>query len=105
VGPRHSKAEILDGALAAALEDGLSQLTFGRLAKRLGMSDRTIVYYFPSKEDLVGEVILAMGAQPLDELSASIKDKVVAVHVIGDALEPQRVLQATASAAEVARQI
>ena len=63
MGPRHSKAEILDGALAAALEDGLSQLTFGRLAKRLGMSDRTIVYYFPSKEDLVGEVILAMGVQ------------------------------------------
>jgi NAD(H)-dependent 7beta-hydroxy-3-oxo-delta4-cholenoic acid oxidoreductase len=50
-------------------------------------------------------VILAMGARPLDELSASIKDKVDEVHVIGDAREPQRVLQATASAAEVARQI
>jgi len=53
----------------------------------------------------VENVILAMGARPLDELSASIKDKVGEVHVIGDAQEPQRVLQATASAAEVARQI
>jgi AcrR family transcriptional regulator len=53
----------LGGALAAALDDGLSQLTFGRLAKRLGISDRIIVYYFPSKDDLVSEVIVAMGSQ------------------------------------------
>jgi NADPH-dependent 2,4-dienoyl-CoA reductase/sulfur reductase-like enzyme len=50
-------------------------------------------------------VILAMGARALDELSASIKDKVDEVHVIGDAQEPQRVLQATAAAAEVGRKI
>ncbi len=50
-------------------------------------------------------VILAMGARALDELSASIKDKVDEVHVIGDAKEPQRVLQATAAAAEVGRKI
>lgn len=53
----------MEGALAAALVDGLSQLTFGRLAKRLGISDRIIVYYFPSKDDLVSEVIMAMGLQ------------------------------------------
>lgn len=53
----------MGGALAAALDDGLSQLTFGRLAKRLGISDRIIVYYFPSKDDLVSEVIVAMGSQ------------------------------------------
>jgi len=63
--------EILDGALEAALDDGLSQLTFGRLAKRLGISDRTIVYYFPSKEDLVGEVIMAMGLQLQEALAAA----------------------------------
>lgn len=62
---------MLDGALAAALDDGLSQLTFGRLAKRLGISDRTIVYYFPTKEDLVGEVILAMGLQLQDAIAAA----------------------------------
>lgn len=61
MGHRHTKAEILDGALAAAIDDGLSQLTFGRLAKRLGISDRIIVYYFPSKDDLISEVVVSMG--------------------------------------------
>jgi AcrR family transcriptional regulator len=63
MGHKHTKAEILDGALAAAFEDGLSQLTFGRVAKRLGISDRIVVYYFPTKDDLIGEVLFAMGAQ------------------------------------------
>jgi AcrR family transcriptional regulator len=63
MGHKHTKDEILEGALAAASDEGLSQLTFGRLAKRLGISDRVVVYYFPSKDALVGEVLSAMGAQ------------------------------------------
>lgn len=61
MGHRHTKSEILDGALAAAIDDGISQLTFGRLAKRLGIADRTVVYYFPTKDDLIGEVLVALG--------------------------------------------
>ena len=53
----------------------------------------------------VEHVILAMGARPLDSLSAEIKDDVAEVHVIGDAKEPLRVLEATATAAEIARKI
>ena len=71
MGHRHTKAEILEGGLAAALEDGLSQLTFGRLAKRLGINDRTIVYYFPTKDDLVSEVIVSMGMQLQGTLAAA----------------------------------
>jgi AcrR family transcriptional regulator len=63
MGHKHTKEEILEGALAAAVDDGLSQLTFGRLAKRLGINDRTIVYYFPSKDELVSEVLMSMGMQ------------------------------------------
>jgi AcrR family transcriptional regulator len=63
MGYRHTKVEILDGALAVAFDDGLSQLTYGRVAKRIGISDRVVVYYFPSKEDLVGEVLVAVGIQ------------------------------------------
>jgi AcrR family transcriptional regulator len=63
MGYRHTKQEILDGALAAAFDDGLSQLTFGRVAKRLGINDRTVVYYFPTKEDLLTEVVTSMGLQ------------------------------------------
>lgn len=63
MGYRHSKEEILEQALAAAFDEGLSQLTFGRLAKRLGISDRIIVYYFPTKDDLIGEVLVSLGVQ------------------------------------------
>jgi AcrR family transcriptional regulator len=63
MGHKHEKDEILAGALGAAFADGLSQLTFGRVAKRLGISDRIVVYYFPTKDDLVGEVLLAMGIE------------------------------------------
>ena len=63
MGHKHTKAEILDGALAAAFDDGLSLLTFGRIAKRLGISDRIVVYYFPNKDDLIGEVLFAMGLE------------------------------------------
>jgi AcrR family transcriptional regulator len=69
MGYRHSKEEILDGALALALDDGLSQLTFGRVAKRLGINDRTVVYYFPTKDELIGDVIVAMGLQLQETLA------------------------------------
>ena len=39
----------------AVLDEGLSRLTFGRLAKRIGINDRSIVYYFPTKADLIAE--------------------------------------------------
>ena len=61
MGSKHTKKEILEGALNAAMSDGLSQLTYGRLATHLGTSDRVIVYYFPTKDDLVTEVLLATG--------------------------------------------
>lgn len=63
MGHKHSKADILAGALATAFDDGLSQLTFGRVAKRLGINDRMIVYYFPTKDDLIGEVLVAMATE------------------------------------------
>lgn len=63
MGHKHSREQILEAALAVALDDGLSVLTFGRVAKQLGISDRTVVYYFPSKDDLVSEVLFGIAAQ------------------------------------------
>lgn len=63
MGHKHTRADLLEGAVAVAFDEGLSQLSFGRVAKRLGISDRTVVYYFPSKDDLVGEVLQALGAE------------------------------------------
>jgi AcrR family transcriptional regulator len=62
MGHKYTRDELLAGALATALDGGLSELTFGRVAKRLGVSDRIVVYYFPTKSDLIGEVVSAMGA-------------------------------------------
>lgn len=63
MGHKHSKDDILQGALDAVFDEGLSQLTFGRLAKRLGISDRIVVYYFPTKDDLITEVMGAVGVR------------------------------------------
>jgi len=50
-------------------------------------------------------VILAMGSQPNDELSAKLEAMAPEVHVIGDAKQIARILEATSAAAELARQI
>ncbi len=61
MGHKHSRDDILAGAVHVALADGLHALTFGRVAKHVGTSDRIVVYYFPSKADLVTAVLGALG--------------------------------------------
>ena len=53
----------------------------------------------------IDNIVLALGARPVDHLSEKIKDKVAEVYVIGDAKEPRKVLEATAEGAEVGRKI
>lgn len=60
MGYKHSREEILAASVDAVADDGLSSLTFGRLAKRIGINDRAIVYYFPSKADLISATIEAI---------------------------------------------
>ena len=69
---RHSRDEILAAALAVCLDVGLSRLSFGRVGKELGISDRTVVYYFPTKDDLVTDVIMAVGLQLQAALDAAV---------------------------------
>lgn len=68
---KHSREEMLSGALDAALEGGLSRLTFGRLASRLQISDRMVVYYFPTKDDLVTSVLAVVGDRLQNVLAAA----------------------------------
>ena len=72
MGYRHSREQLLDAAVALAQADGLSTLTFGRLAKSIGISDRMVVYYFPSKDDLVGEVLQAIAVQLMGVLAEAV---------------------------------
>jgi AcrR family transcriptional regulator len=63
VGYKHTREDILDAAIVAAFEHGLNQLSFGRLAARMEIADRTIVYYFPTKETLIVDVLEALAAR------------------------------------------
>lgn len=74
MGYRHSRDDILDAAMDAARSDGLSRLTFGRVAKRLGVSDRVIVYYFPSKQELIEAVLGALAEQLQAALGQAFTD-------------------------------
>lgn len=63
MGYKHNDSEMLAEAVALVLEDGISALTFGNLARRLGVADRSVVYYFPTKADLVTRTVAALGGQ------------------------------------------
>lgn len=60
---KHSRDEILAAAVETAFDGGLSQLSFGRVARRLGIADRTVVYYFPTIGDLIANVVVMLGLQ------------------------------------------
>ena len=63
MGYRHSRDELLEAAVAVARESGVGAVTFGTVGRRLGISDRTVVYYFPTKADLIAAVVLTLGAE------------------------------------------
>jgi len=75
VGYRHSSAEILDAAIEVSVENGLSSLTFARVAEALGISDRMVVYYFPTKVDLVVGVAERLGSELQDLLARAFGDE------------------------------
>lgn len=73
MGPKHDRQHILQEALALATSEGLRSVTFGRLAGRLGLPDRTIVYYFPTKAQLLREVLEAGTAELRDVLTRAFR--------------------------------
>ncbi len=63
MGYRHSRDDLLDAAVAVARESGVGAVTFGTVARQLGINDRTVVYYFPTKAELVAAVVTTLGAE------------------------------------------
>lgn len=57
MGPKHSREQILLAATELAASDGLGAISFGRVAARMGINDRMVVYYFPTKDHLVTAVL------------------------------------------------
>ena len=48
---------MLDTAARLLVEEGLAGVTYRRIGERLGVPDRTVVYYFPTKSDLLSAVL------------------------------------------------
>lgn len=80
MGHKHTREELLAAAIDVAFDVGLSQLSFGRVAKHAGTSDRVIVYYFESKDVLVTEVVVSLGVE-LQTTLASALDGTITDHV------------------------
>lgn len=75
MGYRHSAEEILDEAVEVAVANGLAELTFAKVAAGLGISDRMVVYYFPTKLDLVAGVATRLGAELQQLLAKAFGDE------------------------------
>ncbi len=71
------------------------------------LEDGVVVTRNDQEETLTGfkRIVLAMGARPVDVLSEKLKNTVAKVHVIGDAKQASRALEAIADGAQIGRQI
>jgi AcrR family transcriptional regulator len=56
------REELVDGAVMYLLDRGLVGLSLRPLAKALGTSDRMLLYYFSSREQIVEEALTRIGA-------------------------------------------
>ena len=74
MGYRHSSDDLLAAAVAVARESGVGSVSFGTVARHLGINDRTVVYYFPTKADLVAAVVMALGAELQELLETAFGD-------------------------------
>ncbi|HZD88617.1 MAG TPA: helix-turn-helix domain-containing protein [Pseudolabrys sp.] len=57
--------EILDAAAALARESGMARVQIAAVAERAGIAAGTVYRYFPSKSDLIAELIAGLAAREL----------------------------------------
>jgi len=77
MGYKHDHDTLLAAAVEFVETTGLNRFSFGRLAKHLAIADRTIVYYFPTMEQLTREVLDAISGKLLVQLAAAFGNKPV----------------------------
>jgi AcrR family transcriptional regulator len=75
VGYRHDRDDIVRAGIDVVLAEGLAALSYGKVAKSLGISDRMVVYYFPSKDVLITTIVTAMGAELQELLEGAFADQ------------------------------
>ncbi|WP_224502395.1 TetR/AcrR family transcriptional regulator [Celeribacter litoreus] len=65
---------ILDATQALMTEQGFDQITMASIARRAGMSKRTVYEHFDSQEELLGRVIARVGESIFEPLPAEMRD-------------------------------
>jgi AcrR family transcriptional regulator len=85
------RAAYLAGAVGHVLREGVGTLSLRPLAAALGTSDRMLLYYFGTRDDLLAEVLDVVGGQLQAGLTAALPDGPVA---------PGRLLQALSASLE-----
>ncbi len=71
---RHNRDDLLRAAVQVCTESGLQGLSFGAVARRAGVPDRTVVYYFATKADLVEAVLEVMAEALMARLQEAVGD-------------------------------
>lgn len=56
--PEHPRLRILDTARQILASDGLAALSFDAVARRLGRSKQAVLYWFPTKQDLLAALFV-----------------------------------------------
>ncbi len=74
MGYRHDREDVLEAAVAVAGDLGLGALTFRAIGRRLGIADRTVVYYFPTKTDLEAAVLRRSTVRLVAMLAPAVGD-------------------------------
>jgi AcrR family transcriptional regulator len=62
---------ILDAATALAAEGGMAAVQVAAVATRAGIAAGTVYRYFPSKTDLIAELVAAVAGRELNAMKAA----------------------------------
>jgi AcrR family transcriptional regulator len=63
-----TRAALLDGALACLVEEGYASLTTRHVAQRAGVSQGTLMHYFPTRERFLAEAVHHLAVRLRGEL-------------------------------------
>ena len=109
VGGLARRAQLVGCAIDALVEVGYAGTSVAEVARRAGVSKGVVTYHFPSKEDLLGEVVVSLyrdageqisrgagaGGSVMGELAAYIRSNLAFVG--GDARHVRAVMEVAAN--------
>lgn len=79
-----ARERILSAAVALFQEHGYEGTSVTRIARNAGMTPAAMYWHFPSKQDLLAEVLKDMYERAYAELDASVRAEGTAVERLGD---------------------